>query len=109
VDDYFMRYDHSGFPVEEQGRTIGLLTLRGVRQVPRDQWPTRRVRDHMVPLSDLVLVTPDARMDGVVAKLQDGQTRRVLVAHDGEVVGIITPTDLTRWLHQPQTPNSNPR
>jgi Zn-dependent protease/predicted transcriptional regulator len=109
VDDYFMRYDHSGFPVEEQGRTIGLLTLRGVRQVPRDQWPTRRVRDHMVPLSDQVLVTPDARMDGVVAKLQDGQTRRVLVAHDGEVVGIITPTDLTRWLHQPQTPNSNPR
>jgi Zn-dependent protease/CBS domain-containing protein len=109
VDDYFMRYDHSGFPVEEGGRTIGLLTLRGVRQVPRDQWPTRRVRDHMVPLSDQVLVTPDARMDGVVAKLQDGQTRRVLVAHDGEVVGIITPTDLTRWLHQPQTPNSNPR
>ncbi|HXQ57987.1 MAG TPA: site-2 protease family protein, partial [Actinomycetes bacterium] len=44
VDDYFMRYDHSGFPVEEQGRTIGLLTLRGVRQVPREQWPTHRVR-----------------------------------------------------------------
>src|ERR671911_1952277 len=37
VDDYFMRYDHSGFPVEEQGRTIGLLTLRGVRRVPRGQ------------------------------------------------------------------------
>src|SRR5215207_3540982 len=35
VDDYFMRYDHSGFPVEEQGRTIGLLTLRGIRRVPR--------------------------------------------------------------------------
>jgi len=29
VDDYFMVYDHSGFPVEEGGRTIGLLTLRG--------------------------------------------------------------------------------
>src|SRR5215207_6069911 len=46
VDDYFMRYDHGAFPVEEQGRTIGLLTLRGVRRVPRDQWPTARVRDH---------------------------------------------------------------
>src|SRR3712207_1936310 len=92
VDDYFMRFDHSAFPVEEQGRTIGLLTLRGVRRVPREQWPTRRVRDHMVPLGDQVVVAPDARMDGVLGKLQDGQAGRVLVAQDGEVVGIITPS-----------------
>ncbi len=100
VDDYFMRYDHSGFPVEEQGRTIGLLTLRGVRRVPREQWPTRRVRDHMVPLSDQVVVAPDARMDGVLGKLQDSDANRVLVVEDGEVVGIITPSDLTRWLRR---------
>jgi Zn-dependent protease/predicted transcriptional regulator len=100
VDDYFMRYDHGAFPVQEQGQTIGLLTLRGVRRVPRDQWPTARVRDHMVPLGDQVVVAPDARMDGVVGKLQDGDAGRVLVAQDGEVVGIITATDLTSWLHR---------
>jgi Zn-dependent protease/CBS domain-containing protein len=100
VDDYFMRYDHGAFPVEEQGRTIGLLTLRGVRRVPREQWPTRRVRDHMVSLGDQVVVAPDARMDGVLGKLQDGEAGRVLVVQDGEVVGIITPSDLTRWLRR---------
>jgi Zn-dependent protease/CBS domain-containing protein len=103
VDDYFMRYDHSAFPVEEQGRTIGLLTLRGVRRVPREQWPTRRVREAMVPLGDQVVVPPDARMDGVVGKLQDGEAGRVLVVEDGEVVGIITPSDLTRWLRRWRT------
>jgi len=103
VDDYFMRYDHSAFPVDEQGRTIGLLTLRGVRRVPREQWPTRRVREAMVPLDDQVVVAPDARMDGVVGKLQDGEAGRVLVAQDGEVVGIITPSDLTRWLRRWRT------
>jgi Zn-dependent protease/predicted transcriptional regulator len=103
VDDYFMRYDHGAFPVEEQGPTIGLLTLRGVRRVPREQWPTHRVRDHMVPLSDQVVVAPDARLDGVVGKLQDGETGRVVVAQDGEVVGIITPSDLTRWLRRWRT------
>jgi Zn-dependent protease/CBS domain-containing protein len=100
VDDYFMRYDHGAFPVEEGGRTVGLLTLRGVRRVPREQWPTRRVRDHMVPLGDQVVVAPDARMDGVLDKLQDGDAGRVLVVQDGEVVGIITPWDLTRWLRR---------
>jgi Zn-dependent protease len=108
VDDYFMRYDHSGFPVEEQGRTIGLLTLRGVRRVPREQWPTHRVRDHMVPLGDQVVVAPNARMDSVVGKLQDGETNRVLVVEDGEVVGIITPSDLTRWLRRWRTLEGRP-
>jgi Zn-dependent protease/CBS domain-containing protein len=106
VDAYFMRYDHSGFPVDEGGRTVGLLTLRGVRRVPRTQWPTRRVREAMVPLGDQVVVAPDARMDGVVGKLQDGQANRVLVVDDGEVVGIITPSDLTRWLRRWRTLDS---
>jgi len=100
VDDYFMRYDHGAFPVDEHGRTVGLLTLRGVRRVPREQWSTRRVRDHMVPLGDQVVVAPHARMDDVLGKLQDGEAGRVLVVQDGEVVGIITPTDLTRWLRR---------
>jgi Zn-dependent protease/CBS domain-containing protein len=108
VDDYFMRYDHSAFPVEEQGRTIGLLTLRGVRRVPREQWPTHRVRDHMVPLGDQVVVAPHARMDGVLGKLQDGGAGRVLVVQDGEVVGIITPSDLTRWLRRWRTLEGRP-
>src|SRR6266536_1970244 len=100
VDHYFMRYDHSAFPVDEQGRTIGLLTLRTVRRVPSDQRPARRVRDHMVPLGDQVVVPPDAPMDQVMTKLEEGEAGRVLVAEDGAVVGIITPSDLTRWLRR---------
>ncbi len=100
VDRYFMRYDHSAFPVDEYGRTIGLLTLRKVRRVPSDQWPASRVRDHMVPLGGQVVVPPDAPMDRVMAKLEDGEAGRVLVAEDGEVVGIITSSDLTRWLRR---------
>jgi Zn-dependent protease/CBS domain-containing protein len=100
VDRYFMRYDHGAFPVEEQGRTVGLLTLRGVRRVPREQWPARRVRDAMVSLGDQLMVPPDARMDQVMGKLEDGDANRVLVVEDGEVVGIITSSDLTRWLQR---------
>jgi predicted transcriptional regulator len=39
-------------------------------------------------------------MDAVLGKLEDGEAGRVLVVQDGEVVGIITPTDLTRWLRR---------
>src|SRR5260370_28025695 len=103
VDRYFMRYDHSAFPVDEYGRTIGLLTLRKVRRVPSDQWPASRVRDHMVLVGGQVVVPPDAPMDQVMARLENGEAGRVLVAEDGEVVGIITSSDLTRWLRRWRT------
>ena len=109
MDGYFMHYDHGGFPVDEQGRTVGLLTMRGVRRVPREQWPTRRVREAMVPLDEQLVVAPEARMDGVLGKLQDGQAGRVLVAQNGEVVGIITPSDLTRWLRRWRTLDGSAR
>jgi Zn-dependent protease/CBS domain-containing protein len=109
IDGYFMRYDHSAFPVDEQERTIGLLTLRKVRRVPRDEWPTSRVRDYMVPIGDQVVVGPDAPMDQVMAKLEDGEAGRVLVVDDGEVVGIITPSDLTRWLRRWRAVDSRAR
>jgi predicted transcriptional regulator len=41
--------------------------------------------------------------DQVLAKLQDGEANRVLVVQDDEVVGIITPSDLTRWLRRSRT------
>ncbi len=88
VDRYFMRFDHSAFPVDERGQTISLLTLRKVRRVPSDQWPTSRVRDHMVPLSDQNSGAPGCPMDQVMAKLEDGEAGRVLAAEGGEVVGI---------------------
>jgi CBS domain-containing protein len=97
VDRFFMRYDHSSFPVNEYGRTIGLLTLRKVRRVPSGQWPASRVRDHMVPLGGQVVVPPDAPVDQIMARREDGEAGRMLAADDGEVVGIITSSDLTRW------------
>src|SRR5258708_32723891 len=95
VDRYFMRYDHSAFPVDEYGRTIGLLTLRKVRRVPSDQWPASRVRDHMVPLGGQAVVPPDAPMDQLMAKLEDGEAGRVLGGDCGEGGGLITSPHVT--------------
>jgi Zn-dependent protease len=100
VDDYFMRYDHGAFPVQAGGRTVGLLTLRGVKRVPRDEWDARRVEEVMSPLSDQVTVSSHTRMDRVMARLQDEETHRLLVMDGEEVVGIITPLDVARWLQR---------
>lgn len=100
VDGYFMRHDHGAFPVDGDGRTVGLLTLRGIKHVPREEWGVRRVQDAMVSLDEQSTVHPDARMDRVMMKLEDGGHGRVLVVDGEEVVGIITPWDIARWLQR---------
>lgn len=100
VDGYFMRYDHGAFPVEDDGHTLGLLTLRGVKRVPQEEWDTRRVRETMEPIGEQCSVEATARMDRVLAKIQEGDSGRCLVLRDGEVVGIITPSDIARWLER---------
>ena len=100
VDDYFMRYPHGAFPVKDDGHTIGLLTLRGVKSVAQEEWGLRRTRDAMEPLGEQLTVDAGARMDRVVAKIQEGGSGRCLVLRDGEVVGIITPSDIARWLER---------
>lgn len=100
VDDYFMRHNHSAFPVVEGDRTIGLLTLRGVKKLDRAAWPSLPVRQAMVALADAATATPQSPLETVVGQLESEEVHRVLVIEDGRVVGIITSADVTRWLRR---------
>jgi Zn-dependent protease/predicted transcriptional regulator len=100
VDRYFMRYDHGAFPVEDDGHTLGIVTLRAVKRLPQAEWDLRSVRETMEPIGEQCTVNADARMDSVLSKMQDGEARRCLVIRGGEVVGIITPSDVARWFQR---------
>jgi Zn-dependent protease len=102
VDDYFMRYDYNAFPVRDDVRTVGILTLRAIRRVPRSEWSTRTVGEIMEPLSSECTVARHDRLDHVVDKLETAESQRVLVLDDDRVVGLITPRDLARWLRRSQ-------
>lgn len=100
VDDYFMRHNHSAFPVVEDDRTIGLLTLRGVKKLDRATWPSLPVRQAMVALADAATAAPQSPLGTVVGQLESEEVHRVLVVEDSRVVGIITSADVTRWLRR---------
>ena len=101
VDDYFLRYDHAAFPVnDDEGETQGILTLRSVRQVPRDEWPVRQAWAVMTRLADACAVDADTPMDEALKQLTESEDQRVLVTSDGRVVGIITPRDVARWVQR---------
>ncbi|MBW3666620.1 MAG: site-2 protease family protein [Actinobacteria bacterium] len=100
VDDYFMRHNYNAFPVQGERGDTGLVTMKRVRELPRDRWDSATVDEVMEPLSDMCTVSPSGAAGEVVDKLMKGEVGRVVVVDQGEVVGLITPRDLVRWLER---------
>jgi len=98
VDDHFLRMPYSAFPVTDDGIVIGIVTLGQVRALSRDDWKDKRVGDIMVPLEETVLLPPETPMPAVLERMRDAGTRRILVAREWELLGIISSTDIARWL-----------
>jgi Zn-dependent protease/CBS domain-containing protein len=100
VDDYFLKRGYGAYPVQSNGQTLGLLTLRDVKDLPREEWDSTPVLSIMEPIQQELTVDASTRMDKVVSRLADTGHGRVLVTDHDEVVGIITPSDISGWLQR---------
>jgi Zn-dependent protease/CBS domain-containing protein len=96
VDRHLFAHRHSAFPLTEADRPIGLVTLDRVRQVPYEQRDAVRVRDVACPPQDLVLTSPDEPLTELLPRLADCADGRALVVDEGRLVGIISPSDVSR-------------
>jgi CBS domain-containing protein len=56
----------------------------------------------MAPADAALVVRPEEDMLAVVERVRQSPVRRLLVIRDGELEGIITPTDLARVLERAQ-------
>lgn len=100
MDEAFMRNRFVAFPVVQDSRPIGIVTLHQLRDVPRERWSDVRVRDIMIPVEPSLIVQPGEDMMTVMDRMQSSPARRVLVMRNGELVGIITANDVRHWLER---------
>jgi CBS domain-containing protein len=98
VHDYFLRRPYNSFPVTEDGIVLGIVTLSQVKHLAKEEWKEKRVSDVMSSLDETVLVEPETPMTAVLEKMRVTATGRVLVAREWELLGIISSTDIARWL-----------
>jgi len=98
VEAHFLRLRFQSFPVLEDGRLVGLVTLGQVKKVPRAAWAERTVADVMTPTSEEAAVAPDAPVTEVLDAMREMDAGRVLVADRGRLAGIISAADITRWI-----------
>jgi Zn-dependent protease len=101
VEAYLLEERHHSFPVIEQGRPVGLVTLQHVKQVAREEWASRRVRDVMTGVG-AITVKPQDDVTEVLERMQSADERRVLVVEEGALLGIISASDVAGWIQRSQ-------
>jgi Zn-dependent protease/predicted transcriptional regulator len=112
LNDYLPWHRHSAFPVVADGQTVGLVTLHRVNQVPAGERGQTTLREAACPLSEVARATPDEPVANVLPRLNACSEGRALVFADGQLVGIVSPTDMSRaleWLSRDAGPFSSSR
>ena len=100
MDGYFFNRSYQSFPVMENDHPIGLVTLNQVKQIPRDEWNQRTVKNIMLPVGMGITVGLGDKMTQVVEKMRNARTQRLLVTDNGNLQGIISATDLANSLQR---------
>lgn len=101
VQDHFMHLRYGSYPVVEGDELVGMVTLEGVKRVPKADWGTRTAAQAMTPLADCAVVAPNTNMEvALEAMSRGGSPGRALVVDSGRLVGIISGSDVARWLQR---------
>jgi Zn-dependent protease/CBS domain-containing protein len=91
--DRMFRERHTGYPVMQDGQLVGLVTLDDARQVNEIERDAYRVEDVMT--RELTTISPDVdAMEAILTMQQEGIGRLPVVDEGGELVGLITRSDL---------------
>ena len=81
--------------VTEGERTVGVLHVDDVADVPAEERAEHRVGDRATPVDDLPSVRADARIGDALSQLRASRPF-VVVGDDGEVRGVVTNEELQR-------------
>nr|WP_277606031.1 site-2 protease family protein [Glycomyces sp. L485] len=88
---------HSAFPLlDESGRLEGLITFNRMKAVPAEGRSRTTLREAACPPGEIPLAGPDDRLDELLARMSDSSDRRALVFSEGRLVGIVSPSDISR-------------
>lgn len=98
LEEYFYRYDYKLFPVVEDGRLLGCITPKALRDVPREQWTSRLVGEIAARCTAETTISPTADVTQALSRMNRAQISRLMVVQENELLGILTLKDLLHFL-----------
>ncbi len=98
VEEYFMRYRFSRFPVAQGDRFLGVVTLHDVKEVPKERWPIIKAKE-IAHMSGAATINIKSDAAGALMQMARDELGHLLVINDeGKLVGLVTKTDIIRLI-----------
>lgn len=98
VDEVLIRTGRRTVMVEQDGRPVGLVTPREVREVERERWPSVAVAEVMRPLEQVKTVAPDVPVREALSAMAQEDVNQLPVMVRGRLEGMITRGQILRLL-----------
>ncbi len=100
IEQALDHYHFTSFPLAgPDRRPTGLATLARIRRVPPMIRPGTSLAEIATPIAQVPLARPDDPMPQMLERMQASPDGRALViGDDGELVGIVSPSDISRYL-----------
>jgi CBS domain-containing protein len=100
VNGRFQPYGYGGFPVVDNGRLLGLVTVQDIQSVPTSLWSRRQIDEIMRPAVSSLFVEPEAPILQAMAQMAQGGWDRLIVVQDEKIVGLVTQSVIVRFLQR---------
>ena len=94
VEDYFYHYHHVAYPVVDKGELVGLIDLKRIKTLPKEDRGRLDVSHLMLDLSPELTVDANDQVTAVLARLEASPHGRLLVMRNGKLEGIIARRDI---------------
>jgi Zn-dependent protease/CBS domain-containing protein len=98
VDDYILRHHYKMLPVVNSHQLLGCVTLKQVKQIPREEWPSTTVRDLAEHCSPENTIGPDVDAVQALAQMRRNNSSRAMVVENDRLVGVVSLKDLLEFL-----------
>ncbi|TKJ29185.1 peptidase M50 [bacterium (candidate division B38) B3_B38] len=94
VEGYFFKYRYTSFPVVSGEELRGIITLKVVKKLPREEWAYKQVRDIMSGVFSDAVLHPDESAVDALRKMTTEEKGRLPVVEGGRLKGILARNDI---------------
>jgi Zn-dependent protease/predicted transcriptional regulator len=98
VNDHLLPSGQRAFPVQQDGRLSGIVSLQDAQKIDRAQWSGTAVAQVMTRAEQLVTVSPEDDAFVALLAMGRGSVNQLLVLENGKTCGLLRREDLVNWL-----------
>lgn len=98
VNENLLRTGGRCFLVVEDDHLAGLITTHEIKEIPREEWPTKTVADAMRPFDDLQIIGPQTSLTEALETMTQNDVNQLPVVSGRRVTGIISRNSIVQLL-----------